>query len=226
MFMNRSKNARSNMSQGDRADGSPANVASLLSAQRAGLKWPRMAVTSMPEGDRLCRHSTFAAPPPTLADLERLASASQLLDRAMGALTGLAVADSIGHPLEFVAVAPETGKGTAAWSLEAFAADRSANPAVLSPKTAWGLSALYRKGKPKHSSLPFAPGYTQPFNKFGLDAGQWTDDTSMALCMADSLLKCGKFDGSDVRLFFWSWWFTSLNNAFRKDKRRVRPFLG
>ena len=26
------------------------------------------------------------------------------------------------------------------------------------------------------------------FNRFGLKAGQWTDDTSMALCLADSLL--------------------------------------
>lgn len=26
------------------------------------------------------------------------------------------------------------------------------------------------------------------FNRFGIKAGQWTDDTSMALCLADSLL--------------------------------------
>lgn len=32
---------------------------------------------------------------------------------------------------------------------------------------------------------------------FGLTAGQWTDDTSMALCLADSLLETGGFDSWD-----------------------------
>jgi ADP-ribosyl-[dinitrogen reductase] hydrolase len=33
--------------------------------------------------------------------------------------------------------------------------------------------------------------------KFELEKGQWTDDTSMALCLAHSLLECGGFDASD-----------------------------
>ncbi len=32
---------------------------------------------------------------------------------------------------------------------------------------------------------------------FGLKPGQWTDDTSMALCLAESLLECRGFDGRD-----------------------------
>lgn len=32
---------------------------------------------------------------------------------------------------------------------------------------------------------------------FGLEAGQWTDDTSMALCLATSLVECGGFDPRD-----------------------------
>ena len=32
---------------------------------------------------------------------------------------------------------------------------------------------------------------------FGLEPGQWTDDTSMALCLADSLVACGGFDSGD-----------------------------
>ncbi len=32
---------------------------------------------------------------------------------------------------------------------------------------------------------------------FRLEPGQWTDDTSMALCLAESLLKCGGFDPRD-----------------------------
>ena len=32
---------------------------------------------------------------------------------------------------------------------------------------------------------------------FHLRAGQWTDDTSMALCLATSLIECGGFDPRD-----------------------------
>jgi ADP-ribosyl-[dinitrogen reductase] hydrolase len=32
---------------------------------------------------------------------------------------------------------------------------------------------------------------------FQLQPGQWTDDTSMALCLADSLIECGGFDARD-----------------------------
>lgn len=31
----------------------------------------------------------------------------------------------------------------------------------------------------------------------GLEAGQWTDDTSMALCLAESLISCSGFDAAD-----------------------------
>lgn len=32
---------------------------------------------------------------------------------------------------------------------------------------------------------------------FRLRSGDWTDDTSMALCLADSLVACGGFDPAD-----------------------------
>lgn len=32
---------------------------------------------------------------------------------------------------------------------------------------------------------------------FGLEPGEWTDDTSMALCLAESLVTCGRFDARD-----------------------------
>jgi len=44
--------------------------------------------------------------------------------------------------------------------------------------------------------------------------GQWTDDTSMALCLADSLLeKEGEFDGVDIRFRFLLWWHMGYNNG-------------
>ena len=59
------------------------------------------------------------------------------------------------------------------------------------------------------------------FNKFACQRGQWTDDTSMGLCMADSLILRKSFDGGDMRKRFWCWWFRGYNNAFRKDAERA-----
>jgi hypothetical protein len=41
----------------------------------------------------------------------------------MGCLVGLAIADSVGHPLEFVDVASDSGRGESSWSLEAALAE-------------------------------------------------------------------------------------------------------
>ena len=54
------------------------------------------------------------------------------------------------------------------------------------------------------TTLEFAsPGTFEPIDDmcgggpFALEPGQWTDDTSMALCLADSLLECDGFDPID-----------------------------
>ncbi|MCD6339281.1 MAG: ADP-ribosylglycohydrolase family protein [Verrucomicrobia bacterium] len=41
---------------------------------------------------------------------------------------------------------------------------------------------------------------------FGLKAGQWTDDTSMALCLAESLVACDGFDARDQMERYVRWW--------------------
>ncbi len=41
---------------------------------------------------------------------------------------------------------------------------------------------------------------------FGLQPGQWTDDTSMALCLADSLIHRGLFDPRDQMRRYLRWW--------------------
>lgn len=41
---------------------------------------------------------------------------------------------------------------------------------------------------------------------FGLEAGQWTDDTSMALCLAESLLEKDAFDPLDQMGRYLNWW--------------------
>jgi len=40
---------------------------------------------------------------------------------------------------------------------------------------------------------------------FGLKPGQWTDDTSMALCMAASFIECDKFDAKDQMERYLNW---------------------
>jgi len=60
-----------------------------------------------------------------------------------------------------------------------------------------------------------------PGGAFGLQPGQWTDDTSMGLCLADSLImKKGNYDAHDLMHRFLCWWNYGYNNAFRNDTSR------
>ena len=55
---------------------------------------------------------------------------------------------------------------------------------------------------------------------FDLEPGQWTDDSSMGLCLADSLLvNLGNFNPRDLMHRFLLWWNCGYNNAFRFDKK-------
>ncbi len=48
---------------------------------------------------------------------------------------------------------------------------------------------------------------------FGLEPGQWTDDTSMALCLADTLLEKGQVDQADLMGRFVRWWRQGENSS-------------
>ena len=62
---------------------------------------------------------------------------------------------------------------------------------------------------------------TFPEGKFKLKPGQWTDNTSLGLCIADSLIeKDGEFDPRDIMMRFILWWLCGYNNAFRFDNKR------
>jgi len=56
------------------------------------------------------------------------------------------------------------------------------------------------------------PGTFQPITEmigggyFELDPGQWTDDTSMALCLAESLIETGDFDPEDQMRRYVRWY--------------------
>ncbi|MDQ1909278.1 ADP-ribosylglycohydrolase family protein [Paenibacillus sp. GD4] len=57
-----------------------------------------------------------------------------------------------------------------------------------------------------------SPGTFEPLTDligggpFGLEPGEWTDDTSMALCLAESLLECGMFHPLDQMRRYVRWY--------------------
>lgn len=52
------------------------------------------------------------------------------------------------------------------------------------------------------------------YNAFRLKPGQWTDDASMMLCIAESLIACKGFDPIDLRVRFEAWLSRGYCNAF------------
>jgi ADP-ribosyl-[dinitrogen reductase] hydrolase len=82
-----------------------------------------------------------------------------MIDRARGALLGLAVGDALGATVEFK------------------------SPGSFDPVT---------------DMIGGGPHQLQP--------GQWTDDTSMALCLAESLVECDGFDATDQMQRYVRWY--------------------
>lgn len=89
-----------------------------------------------------------------------------VIDRALGALLGLAIGDALGTTLEFSA--------------------RDSKAAIT------GMVG----GGPFH-----------------LAPGEWTDDTSMAICLAESLIAHGGLDESDLMERFVRWWRDGENSV-------------
>ena len=59
---------------------------------------------------------------------------------------------------------------------------------------------------PQEITCDGRPLYHEDKNTFALKPGQWTDDFSMALCLADSLLVHHYYNGADARIRWYSWW--------------------
>jgi len=83
-----------------------------------------------------------------------------------------------------------------------------------------------RYGKTEYTDFSDAIWKKGGYNRFRLKPGQWTDDASMMLCLADSLLVCRGFDGIDLRLRFLNWWKLGYNNAFGWDEERKKGGAG
>ncbi|MEA3335850.1 MAG: ADP-ribosylglycohydrolase family protein [Chloroflexota bacterium] len=75
---------------------------------------------------------------------------------------------------------------------------------------------------------------------FRLKPGEWTDDTSMALCLAESLVKCREFDARDQMDRYVQWWQegylssngtcfdigNTVSQALQKYRRTGDPLAG
>lgn len=75
---------------------------------------------------------------------------------------------------------------------------------------------------------------------FGLEPGQWTDDTSMAMCLAESLVECDGFDAHDQMVRYTRWykegyWSSTgrcfdigntVSGALHRFARTGEPFSG
>lgn len=65
--------------------------------------------------------------------------------------------------------------------------------------------------------------------KFQLKAGMWTDDTSMALCLAESLLLCKGFDADDQMQRYLQWmdegYYSSKDHAFGLGKTMINALF-
>ena len=75
---------------------------------------------------------------------------------------------------------------------------------------------------------------------FGLNPGEWTDDTAMALCLATSLVECGGFDPRDQMVRYVRWHEqgylssngrcfdigSTVRRALAQFKRTGEPFSG
>lgn len=124
---------------------------------------------------------------------EALAAARHVpsADRVLGCVVGMAIGDAVGAPLEFS---------------PACDGPEHRDPSDEWPNLRWiAASNEYPEGE---------------VNNFRLARGQWTDDASMGLALADSLLAKGGFDGSDARIRWALWWARGYANAFKYDERR------
>jgi ADP-ribosylglycohydrolase len=126
------------------------------------------------------------------------------VSKAVGSMVALAAADATGHWFEFMDACNKPGEN---YGRSAFDVSK--------------LQFVPPTGDPRRNPPACFSGTF--LNRFSLHMGQWTDDCSMSLCMADSLLVKQRYDGSDIRIRFWNWWNKGYCNAFGKQTAHGQP---
>ncbi|KAJ3324263.1 hypothetical protein HDV06_000302 [Boothiomyces sp. JEL0866] len=145
----------------------------------------------------------------TLDEIKELVHAALQEDptrtRSIGSLMGLASGDAMGAPLEFEPCSEHNPV-------------RFRIPAEHKERSFWEILTF------KSDSTKAGLYWDKPYNAFQLKPGQWTDDSSMALCIADSLIFKQTYDGSDIRTRFFNWYAHGYNNSFFYDDARYSKF--
>ena len=86
------------------------------------------------------------------------------------------------------------------------------------------MGARFEFQKPRYGEIELDNMGKGPSGHFHLEPGQWTDDTSMGLCIADSLImNDGKLNEHDIMHRFIAWWRGGYNNAFRYNQDYKLP---
>lgn len=112
---------------------------------------------------------------------------SKKMDRAIGSLLGGAVGDSLGMVHEIF--------------------PRSADPNLVH------YQVLIQRRNIACVDVNLKSGGPWVDRGLVLNAGEWTDDTSMMLCLADSLLVKGELNVADLMMRFVYWWFKGYNSC-------------
>ena len=80
------------------------------------------------------------------------------------------------------------------------------------------MGARYEFKKVRYGEIDLLNMGVPGISNFKMEPGQWTDDTSMGLCLADSLLmNKGELKPHDLMRRFLCWWYGGYNNAFRNN---------
>lgn len=116
---------------------------------------------------------------------------------AMGIMLGMACGDALGACMEFL---PYKKEGY----------NIPGQKIGMQPGEITGAAQIY-------------DGYR---TKFHLQPGQWTDDSSMGLCLAEHLITHGTVDGHQLMLAFTDWWYRGYNNAFTRGDEHTSVGLG
>jgi ADP-ribosyl-[dinitrogen reductase] hydrolase len=146
--------------------------------------------------------------PATEEAWQSLCSASEAaLSSCIGSVMSMLIADGLGHSTEFV-------------------------PVDMRRKLPWMPSSSYAPQALPSEWVPWIER-EQPAGKalgiigqFLLKPGQWTDDSSMGLCLLDSLIAKPGFDALDCMMRFVMWTNLGYNNAFGFDPERRRDPSG
>eukprot|EP01064_Diplonema_japonicum_P017629 TRINITY_DN2586_c3_g1_i1.p1 TRINITY_DN2586_c3_g1~~TRINITY_DN2586_c3_g1_i1.p1 ORF type:complete len:515 (+),score=76.24 TRINITY_DN2586_c3_g1_i1:50-1546(+) len=123
---------------------------------------------------------------------------------AIASLIGLTIGDAVGHPMEFVCV----------------------NSSLPDERGQYPARRPHMLPKPTSREGRDRVEYCNALNKFSLRPGQWTDDASMSLCLADSLLVNKGYHGGDARIRWHMWWNHGYNNAFRFEAPYIETSTG